>query len=50
MSLPLYWTEQNLPVGTMFSARAGQERMLLELAYELERARPWAQRIPYVHA
>ncbi|HEX3699823.1 MAG TPA: amidase [Phenylobacterium sp.] len=50
MSVPLYWTEQNLPVGVMFAARAGQERMLLELAYELEAARPWAQRVPYVHA
>ena len=49
MSVPLYWTPQNLPVGTMFAARAGQERMLLELAYELEAAAPWAQRIPPVH-
>jgi amidase len=50
MSLPLYWTEAGLPVGTMFSARAGNERVLFELAYELEAARPWAQRIPPVHA
>lgn len=50
MSVPLYWTEAGLPVGTMFAARAGQERMLFELAYELEAARPWAHRIPRVHA
>jgi amidase len=50
ISVPLAWTEQNLPVGVMVSARAGQERMLFELAYELEAARPWAQRVPYVHA
>jgi amidase len=50
MSVPLHWTEAGLPVGTMFSARAGQERMLFELAYELEAARPWAQRTPPVHA
>jgi amidase len=50
MSVPLYWTAQNLPIGVMVSARAGQERMLFELAYELEQARPWAQRIPYIHA
>jgi amidase len=49
MSVPLYWTPQGLPIGTMFAARAGQERMLLELAYELEAAAPWAQRIPGVH-
>jgi len=49
MSAPLYWTAGGLPIGTMFAARAGQERMLLELAYELEAAAPWAQRIPPVH-
>jgi amidase len=50
MSVPLYWTEAGLPVGTMFAARAGNERLLFELAYELEAANPWAQRIPPVHA
>jgi amidase len=50
MSVPLYWTAAGLPVGTMFAARAGNERLLLELAYELEAARPWAQRAPVVHA
>jgi amidase len=50
ISVPLYWTDAGLPVGTMFSARAGNERLLLELAYQLEAARPWAQRTPAVHA
>ncbi|MDB5493337.1 MAG: 6-aminohexanoate-cyclic-dimer hydrolase, partial [Phenylobacterium sp.] len=50
MSVPLFWTEEALPIGTMFSARAGQERMLFELAYELEAAQPWAQRVPPAHA
>lgn len=50
MSVPLYWTEAGLPVGTMVAARAGQERLLFELAYELEAARPWAQRYPRVRA
>jgi amidase len=49
MSVPLYWTEAGLPIGTMFSARAGHERTLFELAYELEAASPWAQRIPPIH-
>jgi amidase len=49
MSVPLHWTEAGLPVGTMFAARAGNERTLFELAYELEAARPWAQRIPPTH-
>jgi amidase len=48
MSVPLCWTEASLPVGTMVSARAGNERTLFELAYELEAAQPWAARIPAV--
>ncbi|MBS0332103.1 MAG: amidase, partial [Proteobacteria bacterium] len=49
MSVPLYWTPEGLPIGTMFAARAGRERMLFELAYELEAAAPWAHRIPPTH-
>jgi amidase len=48
MSVPLYWTQAGLPIGTMFAARAGNERTLFELAYELEAANPWAHRIPAV--
>jgi len=49
MSVPLYWTPAGLPIGTMFAARAGQERKLFELAYELEAANPWAHRAPPIH-
>jgi amidase len=48
MSVPLYWTADGLPVGSHFAARLGDERTLFELAYELERARPWASRRPPV--
>jgi amidase len=41
ISLPLAESSEGLPVGMMFSAARGQERRLLELAYELEEARPW---------
>jgi amidase len=34
-----------MPVGMMLSADIGREARLLELAFELEEARPWA-RIP----
>ncbi|MGH6617626.1 amidase [Sphingomonas sp.] len=46
MSVPLHWTRDGLPVGMQFAARRGQERILFELAFELERARPWASRRP----
>jgi amidase len=50
MSVPLHWTEAGLPVGTMFAARVGFEALLFQLAYQLEAARPWADRAPPVRA
>ena len=50
MSVPLYWTKDNLPIGSQFAAWRGGEAMLLGLAYELEAARPWAKRRPAVFA
>jgi amidase len=50
MSVPLAWTHDGLPLGAQFAAAPGQERILFELAYALEEARPWAQRKPPVRA
>ncbi len=41
ISLPLAQSASGMPVGMMLSAVRGQEVRLLELAYELEEARPW---------
>lgn len=43
ISLPLGRTRQGLPIGVHFSADIGDERTLLELAYELEQAAPFAR-------
>ena len=50
MSVPMHWTPDGLPVGAHFCARAGAEKLLFQLAYELEAAQPWAHRRPMVHA
>lgn len=46
ISLPLSMSKSGLPVGAMFGARIGDEKTLLELAYELEEAAPWRGRRP----
>ena len=43
ISLPLGESASGLPVGMMISGVVGQEARLLELAYELEEARPFAR-------
>lgn len=49
MSLPLFISTAGLPVGMQFAARYGEEGTLFQLAGQLERACPWADRIPPVH-
>ncbi|SDD17165.1 amidase [Rhodococcus tukisamuensis] len=43
ISLPLHQSAAGLPIASHFSAAHGDERTLLELAFELEQARPWAR-------
>ncbi|CAD5108437.1 amidase [Zestomonas carbonaria] len=46
MNVPLHWNATGLPIGVQFAARLGDEASLFRLAAELERARPWASRLP----
>lgn len=52
ISVPLGWIQRPdpIPIGVQFSTRKGEERTLLELAFELEQARPWANRHPLIWA
>ena len=44
MSVPLHRTENDLPIGVQFLGRFGDEATLLQLAAQLERAKPWRVR------
>lgn len=50
MSVPLGISKDGLPIGSMFAAAKGGEGTLYALAYELEKAQPWAGRKPPVYA
>ncbi|MBC9735040.1 amidase [Nocardioides marmotae] len=46
VSLPLHWTDDELPVGVMLAARPAEEELLLAAAAQVEEAAPWAHRRP----
>ncbi len=41
MSMPLWWNDNQLPVGVQFAGRYGDETTLFQLATQLEAAQPW---------
>lgn len=46
MSVPLHWNDEGLPVGVHLVGRFADEATLFRLAGQLERARPWFDRLP----
>jgi amidase len=50
VSVPLHWTADDLPVGSMLVGRPADEATLVALSAQLEAARPWAGRRPAVWA
>ncbi len=48
MSVPLHWTATGLPCGVQLIGPFGGEAALFKLAAQLENARPWFARRPYV--
>jgi amidase len=45
-SVPVYWTESNLPIGMQIATGVGGDALLLQLAHELEEAVAWTHRAP----
>jgi amidase len=46
ISVPVLWTDANLPVGVQLVAAYGREDLLLRVAAQLEAAHPWWPRYP----
>lgn len=46
ISLPLAWSDGGLPIGLQLVGRYGDEATLLRVSAQLERALPWADRVP----
>ena len=50
ISLPLHWNDEGLPIGVQLVASTGREDILFQVSGQLERARPWRDRLPALHA
>ncbi|MFM8303786.1 MAG: amidase [Actinomycetota bacterium] len=50
VSLPLWWTDDGIPVGVQLVADQYRDDLLIRVAAQLEADRPWATRRPPVHA
>ena len=50
VSLPLWWTDDGIPVGVQLIADQYREDVLIRVAAQLETARPWSNRRPPIHA
>jgi len=50
LSVPLSQSGTGLPIGVMFSAARGGDLTLLQLAAQIERARPWPLLAPLATA
>lgn len=46
MSVPMAWSQDGLPIGVQVIGRLHEDGLLLQLAAELEQARPWCGRVP----
>lgn len=46
MSVPMHWSQDDVPMGVQLVGRNHDEAMLLRLAAQLEEAAPWIERRP----
>jgi amidase len=50
MSVPTYFSAAGLPIGVQLVAAPHREDLLVRVASQIELHRPWADRVPPLHA
>ena len=50
ISLPVHWSEGGLPIGVQLVGDMGREDLLIQIAAQLEQAKPWSERRPPLFA
>lgn len=50
ISVPGHWNTAGLPIGIQLVAALGREDLLIQIAAQLEQARPWRERLPSLQA
>lgn len=47
LTVPIYWTDNNLPIGILLNGRWGEEELLFDVAKKFELEDPWIGRYNY---
>ena len=50
ISLPLGLSESGLPIGSMLSAKYGNDELLISISSQLEEAQPWKDKKPSIYS
>ena len=50
ISLPLGFSDNDLPIGSMFTSKFGDDELLISIASQIEKAEPWAGKKPPIYS
>ena len=50
ISLPLGFSKNDLPIGSMFTAKFGNDELLVSISSQIEKAAPWVEKKPPVYS
>jgi len=50
ISLPLGFSDNDLPIGSMFTSKFGNDELLISISSQIEKAEPWAEKKPPIYS